>query len=239
MLIEAAPAGLPPFDPKLQRYTQVRVDTVATAMTDDSITVKGPKGQEERIAARTKIWAAGVQASPLARMLAEATGSQTDRAGRAAVRPDCALPGHPDVFAIGDMVSLNGLPGVAQPAMQKAKCVGKVIRSRLKGDDTVAPFKYFDKGAMATIGHNAAVAHAFGMRFTGPVGYLMWGFIHVLYLIGWGNRIITLYNWMRSLSFTHHRGERIITLEQARHELTPATTHLDADELNHLLQKRA
>jgi NADH:ubiquinone reductase (H+-translocating) len=248
VLIEAAPAVLPPFDPKLQRYTQrrlqkmgveVRVDTAATAMTGDSITVKGPDGQEERIAARTKIWAAGVQASPLARMLAAATGSQTDRAGRVAVRADCTLPGHPDVFAIGDMVSLNGLPGVAQPAMQEGKYVGKVIRARLKGDGTVAPFKYFDKGSMATIGHNAAVAHAFGMRFTGPLGYLMWGFIHVLYLIGWGNRIITLYSWMRSLSFTHHRGERIITVEQAHHELTHGATHREPDELDHLLQKRA
>ena len=247
VLVEAAPTVLGPFDPKLQRYTQrrlakmgveVRVDTAATAMTDDSIIVKGPEGQE-RIAARTKIWAAGVQASPLAKMLSDATGAQTDRAGRVAVRPDCTLPGHPEVFAIGDMVSLNGLPGVAQPAMQEGKYVGKVIRARLKGNGTVAPFKYFDKGSMATIGRNAAVADAFGMRFTGPVGYLMWGFIHVLYLIGWNNRIITLYSWLRSLSFTHSRGERIITVEQAHHELTRAATRRELDELNRPLSKRA
>jgi NADH dehydrogenase len=247
VLVEAAPTVLGPFAPKLQRYTQrrlskmgveVRLDTAATAMTDDSITVKGPEGQE-RIAARTKIWAAGVQASPLATMLSEATGAQTDRAGRVAVRPDCTLPGHPEVFAIGDMVSLNGLPGVAQPAMQEGKYVGKVIRARLKGNGTVAPFKYFDKGSMATIGRNAAVADAFGMKFTGPVGYLMWGFIHVLYLIGWSNRIITLYSWLRALSFTHHRGERIITVEQARDELSRAATRGDLDELNRLLSKRA
>jgi NADH dehydrogenase len=247
VLIEAAPAVLPPFDPKLQRYThgrlakmgvEVRVNTAATAMTDDSITINGPEGQE-RIAARTKIWAAGVQASPLAKMLAAATNSQTDRAGRVTVLPDCTLPGHPDVFAIGDMVSLNGLPGVAQPAMQEGKYVGSVIRARLRGNGTVAPFKYFDKGSMATIGHNAAVAHAFGMRFTGPLGYLMWGFIHVLYLIGWGNRIRTLYSWIRSLSFTHQRGERIITFEQARHELTDAAMRRSPEELNHLLPKRA
>jgi NADH dehydrogenase len=207
-------------------------------MTDDSITVKGPEGLET-IAARTKIWAAGVQASPLAKMLADATGAQTDRAGRVAVRPDCTLPGHPEVFAIGDMVSLNGLPGVAQPAMQEGKYVGKVIRARLKGNGTVAPFKYFDKGSMATIGRNAAVADAFGVKFTGPVGYLMWGFIHVLYLIGWGNQVITLYSWLRALSFTHHRGERIITVEQAHDELNPATTRRNPDELNRPLPKRA
>jgi NADH dehydrogenase len=246
-LVEAAPTVLGPFDPKLQRYAQrrltkmgveVRVDTAATAMTDDSITVKGPEGVE-RIPARTKIWAAGVQASPLAKMLADATGAQTDRAGRVAVQPDCTLPGHPEVFAIGDMVSLNGLPGVAQPAMQEGKYVGKVIRARLKGNGTVAPFKYFDKGSMATIGRNAAVADAFGIKFTGAVGYLMWGFIHVLYLIGWSNRIITLYSWLRALSFTHHRGERIITVEQAHDELTRAATRRDPDELNRPLSKRA
>ena len=247
MLVEAAPTVLGPFDPKLQRYTQqrlekmgveVRVDTAATAMTDDSITVTGPGGQE-RIASRTKIWAAGVKASPLARALAEATGAPIDRAGRVTVQPDCTLPGHPEVFAIGDMVSLNGLPGVAQPALQEGKYVGKVIRARLRGDGTVAPFKYLDKGSMATIGHHSAVAHAFGMSFTGRLGYLMWGFIHVLYLIGWGNRIITLYSWLGSLSFTHHRGERIITVAQAHHELAPAVARQDPDELNRLLPKQA
>jgi NADH:ubiquinone reductase (H+-translocating) len=247
VLVEAAPTVLGPFDPKLQSYAQrrltkmgveVRVDTAATAMSDDSITVKGPEGQE-RIAARTKIWAAGVQASPLAKMLADATGAQTDRAGRVAVRPDCTLPGHPEVFAIGDMVSLNGLPGVAQPAMQEGRYVGKAIRARLKGNGVVTPFKYFDKGSMATIGRNAAVADAFGMRFTGPVGYVMWGFIHVLYLIGWGNQAITLYSWLRALSFSHHRGERIITVEQAHDELTRAATHRDPGELNRLLPKQA
>jgi NADH dehydrogenase len=217
---------------------EVRVNTAATAMSDDSITVHGPEGPEW-IAARTKIWAAGVQASPLAKMLAEATGAQTDRAGRVAVRPDCTLPGHPEVFAIGDMVSLNGLPGVAQPAMQEGKYVGKVIRARLRGNGTAAPFTYFDKGSMATIGRNAAVADAFGMKFTGLVGYLMWGFIHVLYLIGWGNRTITLYSWLRALGFSHRRGERIITVEQAHHELAPAVARRDPDDLNRLLPKRA
>jgi NADH dehydrogenase len=137
------------------------------------------------------------------------------------------------------MVSLNGLPGVAQPAMQEGRYVGKVVRARLKGGGTVAPFKYFDKGSMATIGRNAAVADAFGIKFTGPVGYLMWGFIHVLYLIGWSNRTITLYSWLRALSFTHHRGERIITVQQAHDELTGIAKLVDADELNHPLSERA
>jgi len=132
------------------------------------------------------------------------------------VGPDCTLPGHPEVFAIGDMVSLNKLPGVAQPAIQEGRYVGKVIRARLEGDTNVPPFKYFDKGSMATIGYRGAVADAFGVQFTGSMGYLMWGFIHVLYLIGWGNRLSTLFVWQRSLVFTKNYPQRIITFEQAR-----------------------
>ncbi len=227
VLIEAAPAVLGPFDERLQRYTtrtlermgvEVRCATAATAIDADGITVRNQDG-EERIEARTKVWAAGVQASPLAKMLAEATGAETDRAGRIMVEPDCTLPGHPEVFAIGDMVSLNGLPGIAQPALQEGKYVGKVIRARLDGDTSVAPFKYFDKGTMATIGRTHAVARSGGMSFTGITAYLMWAFIHVLYLIGWGNRFGTLYSWGRSLWFTKNRAHRIITLDEAIDEI--------------------
>src|SRR6266404_9194756 len=149
-------------------------------------------------------------------LLAEATGAETDRAGRVVVLPDCTLPGHPEVFAIGDMVSLNKLPGVAQPAIQEGRYVGKVIRARLDADENVPPFKYFDKGSMATIGYRAAVADAFGIRFTGSIGYLMWGFVHVLYLIGWGNRLSTLLVWQRSLVLTKNYPQRIIAFDQAR-----------------------
>jgi NADH dehydrogenase len=226
VLLEGAGAVLPPFAPKLQRYThgrlekmgvEVRVNTLAVGMDDDSVTVKGPGG-EETIRTRTRIWAAGVQASPLARQLAERSGAETDRAGRIAVNPDCTVPGRPEVFAIGDMVSLNNLPGVAQPAMQEGKYVGKVIKARLAGDGKVAPFQYFDKGSMATIGHRSAVADAFGMKFTGVLGYTMWGVIHVLYLVGWGNRLGTVYTWARALTFSRNRGHRIITFEQAHEQ---------------------
>jgi NADH dehydrogenase len=131
------------------------------------------------------------------------------------------VPGHPEVFAIGDMVALNGLPGVAQPAMQEGKYVGKVIKARLDGDRRIPPFEYFDKGSMATIGYRSAVADAFGMKFTGLLGYAMWGFIHVLYLIGWGNRLGTLYTWARALIFSHNRGHRIITFDQAHRQARP------------------
>jgi len=231
LLIEAGPEVLAAFAPKLQRYTRRRLqrmgvdvwlNTRARAMDQASVTVKGPDG-DRRIPARTRIWAAGVQASPLARMLAEATGAGTDRAGRVAVQPDCSLPGHPEVFAIGDMVQLNDLPGVAQPAIQEGTYVGKLIRARLTGKTDTKPFAYRDKGSMATIGHLSAVTDAFGMKFTGVVGYTMWGFVHVLYLIGWGNRLAAIFNWARALTFTKNRAHRTITFEHTRYELTHDT----------------
>ena len=187
-------------------------------MDTSSVTVKGPDG-DRRIPARTKIWAAGVQASPLAAMLAQATGAGTDRAGRVAVRPDCSLPGHPEVFAIGDMAGLNDLPGVAQPAIQQGAYVGRLIGARLAGKTGMKPFAYRDKGSMATIGHLSAVTDSYGMTFTGVIGYTMWGFVHVLYLIGWGNRLGAMLNWARALTFTKNRPHRTITAERARYEL--------------------
>jgi NADH dehydrogenase len=238
LLIDAAPAVLGPFDEKLQHYTrrtlekkmgvEVLLNTAAVAMDDHSITVKGPDG-EQRIQARTKIWAAGVQASPLARMLAEASGAQLDRAGRIAVGQDCSLPGHPEVFAIGDMASLNNLPGVAQPAIQEGRFVARVIKARLKDQPAPTSFTYVDKGSMATIGRGRAVAAAFGIKMTGSPAFISWAFVHVLYLIGWGNRFGTLYHWAWSLLLTRNRGQRLITVEQAHQEITYAHRPKRAD----------
>src|SRR3954451_10162266 len=232
ILLEGAPAVLPPFAPKLQEYTkrrlekmgvEVRLNTLAVDMDHESITVKGPQGIET-IRARTRIWAAGVQASPLAGLLAGKAGLETDRAGRIPVEPDCTVAGHPEVFAIGDMVSLNKLPGVAQPAMQEGKYVATVIKARLAGAAAPEPFKYFDKGSMATIGHRYAVADAFGMKFTGFLAYLMWGFIHVLYLVGWGNRLGTMYTCARAMYLSKNPGHRVITFEQAQHRVEEGRT---------------
>ena len=226
ILLEGAPSVLPPFAPKLQAYTkkrleemgvEIRTGALAVDMDHESITVKGPDGLDT-IRARTRIWAAGVQASPLAKMLATKAGVEADRAGRIPVEPDCTVPGHPEVFAIGDMVSLNKMPGVAQPALQEGKYVGKVIKSRLAGTEH-QPFKYFDKGTMATIGYRSAVADAFGIKVTGFLGYVMWAFIHVAYLVGWGNRIGTLYTWARGIWFGHSRAHRIITYESTSKDL--------------------
>jgi NADH:ubiquinone reductase (H+-translocating) len=227
LLIEAGPQVLAAFAPKLQRYTQRRLqkmgvevwlNTMARDMDSGSVTVTGPAG-DRRIPARTRIWAAGVRASPLAAILAAASGADTDGAGRVAVLPDCSLPGHPEVFAIGDMVLLNDLPGVAQPAMQEGTYVGRLIRARLAGKAGTAPFAYRDKGSMATIGHLSAVADAFGMKFTGIAGYTMWGFVHVLYLVGRGNRAAAIFNWARALTFSKNRPYRTITYEHGWNEL--------------------
>ena len=227
LLFEGAPAVLPPFPEKLQRYTrerleemgvEIHVNTLAVDMDHESITVQGPGGVET-IRARTRIWAAGVQASPLAAILGAKAGVECDRAGRIPVNPDCTVPGHPEVFAIGDMVSLNKLPGIAQPAMQEGHYVGEVIKKRLAGEP-IEPFRYFDKGTMATIGYRSAVANAFGVQLTGFLGYLTWAFIHIAYLVGWGNRIGAMYTWARGIWFGHSRAHRIITFESSHKDLT-------------------
>ena len=231
LLVEGAPSVLPPFDPRLRRYThrtlekmgvEVRVNTLAVDMDHESITVQGPNGVET-IRARTRLWAAGVQASPLAKLLADNTGAGTDRAGRIEVNPDCTLPGHPEIFVIGDMALLNELPGVAQPAIQQGKYVGKLIKHRLAGLPELGPFTYHDRGSMATIGHKYAVADAFGRKVTGLPAYLMWGFVHVAYLVGWGNRLGTIYTWGRALYLSKNRPHRIITFDTARSKLAEGT----------------
>ncbi|WP_433502770.1 NAD(P)/FAD-dependent oxidoreductase [Pseudonocardia halophobica] len=226
VLLDAGPSVLPPFAPKLQRYTrrrleamgvEVRLNTAATDTDAESIAVRSSAGQE-RIVARTKIWAAGVQASPLAAMLAKATGTPTDRAGRLAVGPDCSLPGADGVYAIGDMVTTaDRLPGVAQVAMQQGTYVGKRIADRVKGDtSTPTPFRYVDKGSMATIGARQAVAQVRGVTITGYLAYLLWRYVHVMFLVGWGNRLGTLYDWLRSLRHARNRGHRLIGLTGAQ-----------------------
>lgn len=219
ILLEGADAVLPPFPRPLQRYTrrrlemmgvEVRVKSLAVDMDHHSVTIKGPKGIET-IRARTRVWAAGVAASPLAKLLAEKTGATVDRAGRIEVAPDCSVPGHPEIYAVGDMASLNRYPGVAQVAMQEGQYVADTIKARVEGGQPDRPFTYFDKGSMATIGYRSAVASAFGLRFTGVIAYLMWGVVHVAYLVGWGNRLGAMWSWARALVNLGSRSHRIIS----------------------------
>jgi NADH:ubiquinone reductase (H+-translocating) len=184
----------------------------ATNVDLDGIDVKTPDGTE-RIHAHTVIWAAGVAASPLAKMLGDAAGADVDRAGRVSVLPDCTLPGHPEVFAIGDMMSLDHLPGVAEVAMQQGLFAGRTIRRRLRGDDRVVPFKYVDLGSMATIGRFRAVMEFKRIRLSGFAGWLMWLGVHLVFLTGFRNRLGALTRWAGAL-LGRHREERAFTLRR-------------------------
>jgi len=155
-------------------------------------------GEKGRFECGTTIWAAGVQASPLAGMLAEVTGAETDRSGRIAVLPDLTLPGHPEVFAVGDMATINNLPGVCEVAMQGGLHAANTIKRRLKGREGV-PFKYRDLGSAAAIGRFKAIVSVRGVRLSGFPGWVVWLFVHVAFLNGIGHRLTALWRWSISM----------------------------------------
>ena len=222
ILLDAASQVLPPFGAKLGAATQrslekrgveVRLGEMVTDLDERGLVVQA-KGQDpQRIEAVTKVWAAGVQASPLGKMLAEQSGAPLDRAGRIGVNPDLTLPGHPDVFVVGDMIALDNLPGVAQVAIQTSKYAAKEIDRRLKNKPPQKPFKYFDKGSMATISKFSAVAMVGKLRITGVIAWLMWLVIHLVYLTGFKNRFTTLVKWTVTF-LSNDRSERIATEQQ-------------------------
>jgi len=207
---------------------ELRMQTRVTDVKADAIVVEGPDGQE-RIACHTKVWCAGVQASPLAAMLAHATGADSDRAGHVAVEPDCTLPGHPEVFAIGDMMSLDGLPGVAEVAMQSGVHAARTIKRRLGGDQTAKPFTYRDLGSMATISRFRAVVSFRGIKVGGFVGWLMWVFVHLTALTGFKNRGTALAKWIGAF-IGSARDERTITIQQVSGRLLAMQAGVDESE---------
>jgi NADH dehydrogenase len=221
ILLDAAPRVLPGFAERLSRKTKAKleklgIDVQLGAMVDGMDTtglyVKDADGGRRRIEAVTKIWAAGVQASPLGKQLAEQTGAEIDRAGRIKTLPDLTLPGHPEIFIVGDMLGL-GLPGVAQVAMQSGKYAAKRIVERIDGPVEHKPFHYFDKGSMATISRFSAIAQIGRLQLTGFIAWLAWLFIHIIYLIGFKNRVTTLLHW--TVSFIGRgRSERAVTTQQ-------------------------
>ena len=227
LLVETADRLLTSFPPSLSAKAKRSLErkgvtpmlsATVVAMDAESVTVEHKSGERERIATRTIIWAAGVTASKLAATLGEMTGAELDRAGRVAVEPDLTLSAHPEVFALGDMVRVkNGagdaivLPGVAPVAMQQGRYVAGVVHDRLRGRDH-KPFRYYDKGNLATIGRGSAVADIKGLKLSGFIAWLTWLFVHLFYLIGFSNRVVVFFNW--SVSFvTHGRGARLITAQ--------------------------
>ena len=191
---------------------EIQCQSIVTGMDAFGVEVKGPDGAIRHLPCRTKVWAAGVQASPLAALLADGSGASCDRAGRIEVHPDCTLPGHPEVFAIGDMMALNQLPGVAEVAMQSGIHAANTIKRRLSGKDAV-PFKYRDLGSMATISRFRAVVSFKGLRLSGFPGWLMWLVVHVTFLTGFKNRFTSLLHWANTF-ISGQRAERTITFRQ-------------------------
>jgi NADH dehydrogenase len=222
LLVDAADTVLPTFGERLggaarrrleDMGVEVRLGAMVTDVDETGIVVRHRDGSSDRIEALTKVWAAGVQASPLAAQLAEQSGAEVDRTGRVRVRPDLTLPGHPEVFVVGDMATLDDLPGVAQVAIQGAKYAARQITGRLDGNPPTAPFHYVDKGSMATISRFSAVASIGRLRFSGFLAWLLWLGVHLVYIIGFKQRITTLLHW--TISFLGRgRTERVATEQQ-------------------------
>ncbi len=199
---------------------EVQLDCHVTAIEPDHVIVKpdGGKAEGQRIDTETVVWAAGVKASPLGKLLAEAAGVTAGRGGHVPVNPDCTVGNRPDVFVIGDMASMPGpdgkpLPGLAPVATQQGEYVAGVIVRRLKGETPKGPFRYFDKGTMATIGGGKAVAESMGFKFSGYLAWLAWLFIHILYLARFENRVLVLFQWFWNY-MTRNRTARLITGER-------------------------
>ena len=229
ILLDAAPTILPAFPEALRERAardlrdmgvEIHVGTMVTGVNEQGIDTNSTEPQVRRIDAATKIWAAGVQASPLGRILAEASGVELDRAGRVKVEADCTLPGHPEVFVIGDLMSLDNLPGVAQVAIQSGGHAAHTIIRRLAGDTTRRPFRYRDLGTMAT---DLALARDRGAREAARrrlPAWVLWLVVRLMTLTGFKNRLSVLFNW--TVAFLGRgRAQRVITAQQvfARHAL--------------------
>ena len=225
LLIETFDRVLTSFPPSLSRKAARSLESLGVTLLlertvvdidEQAVTVAAPAGSTERIPARNTIWAAGVEASSLASQLGELSGAEVDRAGRVTVEPDLTLPGHPEVLALGDMVRVRSpgggmqeLLGVAPVAMQQGRYAAKLVRARLSGDP-IKPFRYLDKGNLATIGRARAVADLHLIRLSGFPAWATWLVVHLFYLIGFQNRLIVLIRWFISF-VTHGRGARLIT----------------------------
>ena len=223
LLVEGEPRVLPTFPPDLSAKAErqlialgVRSLTSArvTAIDADGVTVT-VNGSEERIATHTVLWAAGVRASRLGKVLAERAGAQLDRAGRVIVEPDLSVPGHPAIFVIGDLSSFTHqggkpLPGVAPVAMQQGSYVARLIQRRLAGREKPAPFRYFNKGNLATVGRNRAVAEFGKLHIAGFPAWFTWVFVHLMYLVEFENRLLVFTEWVYNY-VTRNRGARLIT----------------------------
>jgi NADH dehydrogenase len=227
ILVEGAPRVLGPFPEDLSAkaeklVTRLGVEVIkgvmVTSIDAEGVTFKRGDAHEN-LAAKTVLWAGGVMATSFGRKLAERTNSESDRSGRIKVNPDLTIPNFPDIFILGDLAHAadekgTPLPGVAQVAMQGGAYAVKVIRARLSGKGELPPFRYFNKGEMAVIGRAAAVANIFGIHVSGLLAWLMWLFIHLIYIVEFQSRILVFIQWgFEYLTFS--RGARLITGDDA------------------------
>jgi NADH dehydrogenase len=225
LLVEASERLLPTFPPRLSaRAAQtlerlgvtVLLHTTVVGLDGESVVSKGPDGASKHLPTRTIVWAAGVVASELAGALAAASGAALDRGGRIAVGPDLTIQRHPEVIALGDMASVHdatgnavALPGLASTAMQQGRHAAKTVRRRAQGKPS-QPFRFVDKGNLATIGRAHAVAEIKGIQTSGLLAWLIWLGVHIFYLTGLQNRLLVLTRWAFSF-VTRGRGARLIT----------------------------
>jgi NADH dehydrogenase len=231
-LVEGTDRVLPSYPPRLSAAAekslislgvQTRAGALVTNIDECGVTVKTGTS-ETSIPATTVLWAAGVQASPLGKLLADRTGATLDRAGRVNVNPDLSIDSHPEILIIGDLAHFEQdgkqVPGVAPTAMQMGRYVAGLITKRLR-NERVAPFHYWDKGSLATIGRNRAVANIAGFQFSGHFAWLTWLFVHLLYIVEFQSRVLIAFQWAYDY-FTFNRGSRLITGEWAEHHMPPS-----------------
>ena len=223
LLVEGESRVLPAFPPDLSEKAErqlielgvhTRTGARVTQIDSEGVTMRIGDA-EERVIARTVLWAAGVRASRLGKALAAHAGATLDRAGRVIVEPDLSIPGHPEIHVIGDLASFSHqggklLPGVAPVAMQQGRYVARLIRARVAGRAFAKPFHYFNKGSLATIGRNKAVADFGKLHIAGFFAWLTWVFVHLMYLVEFENRFLVLSEWVYNY-VTRNRGARLIT----------------------------
>ncbi|QYX31765.1 NAD(P)/FAD-dependent oxidoreductase [Sphaerospermopsis torques-reginae] len=222
LLLEGLDRVLPPFAPELSQEAQaslealgvdVQTKTLVTNIENDIVTIK--QGDEVKtIASKTVLWAAGVKASAMGKVLMDKTGAECDRAGRVMVEPNLSIKGHPNIFVVGDLANFshqNGkpLPGVAPVAMQEGEYVAKLVQKRLKGE-TMPQFNYVDRGSLAMVGQHAAVVDLGFIKLKGFLAWFFWLFIHIYFLIEFDNKLVVMIQWVWNY-FTRNRGARLIT----------------------------
>lgn len=226
-ILTALPDDLAAHAEESLRRLGVRVRTGMTVTEVDGMGIgfRTPDGAVERLATRTVLWAGGVHVGGFGKILADRTGAMADRGGRVPVNPDLTLPGYPEIYVVGDLARIAGpdgrsLPGVAQVAMQGGAYAARAIVARLQGR-SLGPFVYFDKGDLAVIGRAAAVARIFGLHLHGPIAWLVWLFVHIMYLVQFQSRILVFVQW-GFLYLTFSRGARLITGDAVPDSVIPA-----------------